>query len=316
MPKTKASHTSDAGDKKHTKKKAAEKPPGKSAKAPAEIAYREAPNGGPPIPTHIPLTKSNRVEAAFYEHELARLQDELVKLQEWVRVQRLKVCVLFEGRDAAGKGGVIKRIVEHLNPRVCYIVALQKPTERERSQWYFQRYVSHLPGAGEIALFDRSWYNRAGVERVMGFCSDEEHAEFLRSTPVFEEMLKRAGIILIKYWFSVSQEEQEKRFQARLLDPKRHWKLSDMDLKSRELFESYSRAKDEAFALTDTEVSPWFVVPSDDKRRARLNCIHHLLSQIPYEDVIPHPKTLPPRPQSTGYVRPPTEQQTFVPATY
>jgi polyphosphate kinase 2 len=280
------------------------------------IDYQESPYGGPPVPTQIPLTRKGRVESRFYEHELLRLQHELVKLQEWVRVKGLRVCVLFEGRDAAGKGGVIKRIVEHLNPRVCYIVALPKPTERERTQWYFQRYVQHLPGAGEIALFDRSWYNRAGVEKVMGFCSESEHAEFLRSTPEFERMLQRSGIILIKYWFSVSAEEQERRFQARLRDPKKHWKLSEMDLKSRELFLEYSRAKDETFAYTDTKQTPWYVVPSDDKRRARLNCIHHLLAQVPYEDVIPHPEALSPRPASAGYMRPPVEDQTFVPGIY
>lgn len=287
-----------------------------AAKGQLHIEYQESPHGGPAIPTQIPLTRKGRVESRFYEHELLRLQQELVKLQEWVRVKGLRVCVLFEGRDAAGKGGVIKRIVEHLNPRVCYIVALPKPTERERTQWYFQRYVQHLPGAGEIALFDRSWYNRSGVERVMGFCSESEHAEFLRSTPEFERMLQRSGIILIKYWFSVSAEEQERRFQARLRDPKKHWKLSEMDLKSRELFLEYSRAKDETFAYTDTKQTPWYVVPSDDKRRARLNCIHHLLAQVPYEDVIPHPEALSPRPSSAGYLRPPVEEQTFVPGIY
>lgn len=285
-------------------------------KAKPAIEYVSASNGGPLVPKHVPLTKKGRVEKIFYEHELLRLQEELIKLQEWVRVKGLRVCILFEGRDAAGKGGVIKRITEHLNPRVCYIVALPKPSERERSQWYYQRYVAHLPAAGEIALFDRSWYNRSGVERVMGFCTEEEHAEFMRSTPEFERMLQRSGIILLKYWFSVSDEEQERRFQARLRDTKKHWKLSEMDLKSRELFEEYSKAKDETFAYTDTKHAPWHVVPSDDKRRARLNCIHHLLSQIPYEDVIPNPGKLAPRPKATGYMRPPKDDQTIVPGIY
>ena len=251
-----------------------------------------------------------------YEKELARLQIELVKMQEWVRHEGLKVVVLFEGRDAAGKGGTIKRITECLNPRVARVVALPKPTEREYTQWYFQRYVVHLPAAGEIVLFDRSWYNRAGVERVMGFCSPEDVEEFFRSCPEFERMIIRSGVILIKYWFSVSDEEQEKRFQARLDDPTKRWKLSDMDLMSRSRWVEYSKAKDDMFAHTDIKQAPWYVVNSDDKRRARLNCISHLLSVIPYQDLTPAEIKLPPRQEDTGYIRPPITDQTFVPEIY
>ncbi len=260
--------------------------------------------------------KRKRLDRSLYEKELRRLQVELVKLQEWVKRKGLKVVVLFEGRDAAGKGGVIKRITECLNPRVCSVVALHTPTEREESQWFFQRYVAHLPASGEMALFDRSWYNRAGVERVMEFCSDEEYREFLRSCPEFERMLIRAGIILIKYWFSVSDEEQENRFQARLDDPAKRWKLSPMDLKSRSQWIEYSKAKDEMFRYTDIKQAPWFVVNADDKRRARLNCMHHLLSMIDYEDLTPGPMKLPPRQADKGYVRPPLEEQTFVPEIF
>ncbi len=251
-----------------------------------------------------------------YLKELRRLQLEMVKLQEWVKLKGLKVIVIFEGRDAAGKGGVIKRITECLNPRICRVVALPAPTERERTQWYFQRYVSHLPAAGEIVLFDRSWYNRAGVERVMGFCTEEEYGEFMRSCPEFERMLVRSGIILVKYWFSVSNEEQERRFQARIDDPTKRWKLSPMDLQSRSRWVEYSRAKDEMFKYTDTKQSPWYVVHSDDKKRARLNCMAHLLTLIPYEDLTPEPIKLPPRQEDTGYVRPPISDQTFVPEVY
>ena len=251
-----------------------------------------------------------------YEKELRRLQIELVKLQEWVKNNGLKVVVIFEGRDAAGKGGVIKRITESLNPRIVRVVALPAPTERERTQWYFQRYVANLPAAGEIVLFDRSWYNRAGVERVMGFCTEEEYREFLRSCPEFERMLVRSGIILIKYWFSVSDEEQEHRFQARIDDPTKRWKLSPMDMESRSKWIEYSRAKDEMFKFTDIKQAPWWVVNSDDKKRARLNCISHLLSMIPYEDLTPEPMKLPPRQDNVGYVRPPMEDQTFVPEVY
>ncbi|MDX9752554.1 MAG: polyphosphate kinase 2 [bacterium] len=251
-----------------------------------------------------------------YEKELAQLQIELVKLQEWIKQKGLKVVVVFEGRDAAGKGGTIKRITESLNPRICRVVALGTPTEREKTQWYFQRYVTHLPAAGEMVLFDRSWYNRAGVERVMGFCNEEEYREFLRSCPEYERMLVRSGIILIKYWFSVSDEEQEKRFKARNRDPTKRWKLSPMDLESLTRWEEYSKAKDAMFAYTDIKQAPWFVVDADDKKRARLNCIAHLLSMIPYEDLTPEPIPLPPRAKSTGYMRPPIQEQTFVPKRY
>jgi polyphosphate kinase 2 len=251
-----------------------------------------------------------------YLKKLGRLQLELVKLQEWVKANGLKVVVIFEGRDAAGKGGVIKRITETLNPRICRVAALPAPTEREKTQWYFQRYVSHLPAAGEIVLFDRSWYNRAGVDRVMGFCTDDEYGEFMRSCPEFERMLVRSGILLIKYWFSVSDEEQERRFQARLDDPTKRWKLSPMDLESRSRWIEYSRAKDDMFKYTDTKQSPWYVVQSDDKKRARLNCIAHLLSLIPYDDLTPEPMKLPPRQVDVGYVRPPITDQTFVPEVY
>ncbi|HRQ22173.1 MAG TPA: polyphosphate kinase 2, partial [Anaerolineales bacterium] len=230
-----------------------------------------------------------------YFKELRSLQLELVKLQEWVKAKGLKVVVIFEGRDAAGKGGAIKRITECLNPRICRVAALPAPTEREKTQWYFQRYVAHLPAAGEIVIFDRSWYNRAGVERVMGFCNDDEYGEFMRACPEFEKMLIRSGVILIKYWFSVSDEEQDRRFQDRIDDPTKHWKLSPMDLESRSRWVEYSRAKDDMFKYTDTKQSPWYVVHSDDKKRARLNCISHLLSLIPYKDLTPEKMKLPPR---------------------
>lgn len=252
-----------------------------------------------------------------YVKELRRLQIELAKLQNWIKAKGLKLVVIFEGRDAAGKGGVIKRITECLNPRFCRVAALPAPNEREKTQWYFQRYVAHLPASGEMVLFDRSWYNRAGVERVMGFCSDEEYAEFLRSCPEFERILVRSGIILVKYWFSVSDEEQERRFQARIEDPTKRWKLSPMDLESRTRWVEYSIAKDEMFKYTDIKQAPWYVVTSDDKKRARLNCISHLLSLIPYEDLTPEPMTLPPRRKDkTGYVRPPITDQTFVEDKY
>ena len=256
---------------------------------------------------------TKKVKNKFYEAELARLQIELVKLQDWIKHKGLKVVVIFEGRDAAGKGGVIKRITQTLNPRICRVVALGTPTEREKTQWYFQRYVQHLPFAGELVLFDRSWYNRAGVERVMGFCTEEEYSEFLRSCPEFERMLVRSGIILIKYWFSVSDEEQERRFQARIHDPTKRWKLSPMDLESRKRWVEFSRAKDNMFAHTDIKQAPWYVVNADVKKRARLNCIKHLLGMIPYEDQTPEPIELPPRQEAQGYVRPPLSDQTFVP---
>lgn len=261
--------------------------------------------------------KKDKLEKKFYEKELRKLQIELVKLQEWIKQKDIKVAVLFEGRDAAGKGGVIKRITQSLNPRICRVVALGTPTEREKNQWYFQRYVPHLPASGEMVLFDRSWYNRAGVERVMGFCTDEEYEEFLRSCPQFERMLIRSGLILIKYWFSVSDEEQELRFQARMNDPTKRWKLSPMDLESREKWVEYSKAKDQMFAYTDTKQCPWYVVEADDKKKARLNCIHHLLSMIEYKDLTPKPfKLAPRRTEDRAYVRPPIGEQTFVPTVY
>ncbi len=257
-----------------------------------------------------------KLKTRFYEKELRKMQVELVKLQEWIQQQGLKVVVLFEGRDAAGKGGAIKRITQSLNPRICRVVALGTPTEREKTQWYFQRYVAQLPAAGELVLFDRSWYNRAGVEHVMGFCTKDEYVEFLRSCPDFERMLLRSGIIIIKYWFSVSDKEQEARFQGRIDNPIKRWKLSTMDLKSREKWVEYSKAKDRMFAVTDTKQCPWHVVHADDKKRARLNCIAHLLSQIEYKDLTPASLALPQRKKDNTYTRPPMADQTFVPEIY
>lgn len=257
-----------------------------------------------------------KLKKLVYEEELAKLHMELVKLQYWVKHMGLRVVVIFEGRDAAGKGSTIKRITEPLNPRGCRVVALGAPSDHEKTQWYFQRYVAHLPGAGEIVLFDRSWYNRAGVEWVMGFCTEEQYKEFLQSCPEFERMLVRSGIILLKYWFSVSDEEQEKRFQSRMMDPARRWKLSPMDLESRNRWEDYSKAKDEMFAHTNIPEAPWFTVEADDKKRARLNCIHHILKKIPYEDITPEPFDLPPRNPAVGYQRPPKNEQFFVPQAY
>jgi len=257
-----------------------------------------------------------KLDLKFYLAELAGLNVELVKLQEWVKARGLKVVVLFEGRDAAGKGGAIKTISAPLNPRVCRVVALGTPTDRERTQWYFQRYVAQLPAAGEMVLFDRSWYNRAGVEHVMGFCTQEEYAEFLRSCPEFERLLLRSGIVLIKYWFSVGNEEQEKRFQDRLADPTKHWKLSPMDVMSRSKWVEYSRAKDAMFSATDIPEAPWWVVAADDKKRARLNTIRHLLSVLPYEDIVSPRIELPPRQAEDGYVRPPIFSQHFLPDEY
>ena len=251
-----------------------------------------------------------------YERELNRLQTELVKLQEWIKFKGLKVVVIFEGRNAAGKGGVINRIIQRTNNRIVRVVALGKPTERERTQWWFQRYVPHLPAAGEMVLFDRSWYNRSLVERVMGFATAEEVREFLRSCPEFERMLVRSGIILIKYWFSVSDDEQERRFQARILDSRKRWKLSPMDLEDRARWVEYSRAKDDTFNHTDIKQAPWYVVNADIKRHARLNCIQHLLSQIPYEDLTPDTIKLPTRQTNVGYVRPPLTDQTFIQEIY
>lgn len=252
----------------------------------------------------------------FYEKELARLQTELVKLQEWIKHKGLKVVVIFEGRDTAGKGGTIKRIMERLNPRIAQIKALGTPTEREKTQWYFQRYVPHLPAAGEMMLFDRSWYNRALVERVMGFCTEDQYREFMRTCPEFERMLVRSGIILIKYWLSVSDVEQEHRFQKRIHDRARRWKLSPMDLEARAKWVEYSKAKDDMFKHTDIKQAPWYVVNADIKKHARLNCISHLLSMIPYEDLTPEAVELPPRQENIGYIRPPITDQTFVPTVY
>jgi polyphosphate kinase len=257
-----------------------------------------------------------KMPSGYYENELVKLRIELVKLQEWIKHKGLRVVVLFEGRDAAGKGGTIKRITEGLNPRICRVVALGIPTEREKTQWYFQRYVEHLPAAGEMVLFDRSWYNRAGVERVMEFCTEDEYWDFLRSCPNFETMLIRSDIILIKYWFSVSDIEQERRFIQRIQDPTRRWKISPMDMAARTKWVEYSKAKDEMFAYTDTKQSPWYVVEADDKRRARLNCISHLLSLIPYKDVPREKIILPPLEIDKSYIRPPMSEQTFVPEKY
>jgi len=259
---------------------------------------------------------TRKISKAFYEKEIFKLQVEMVKLQEWVQHKKLRMVVIFEGRDAAGKGGAIKRIAELTNPRVCRIEALPAPTEREKTQWYFQRYVDRLPAGGEIALFDRSWYNRAGVERVMGFCTEAEYQDFLRSCPEFERMLVRSGIILIKYWFSVSHQEQERRFQKRLKQRHKYWKLSDMDMESRSRWLDYSIAKDEMFKYTDIKQAPWYVVPSDNKKRARLNCISHLLSMVDYQDLVPKKPKLPPLGDISGYIRPPIQDQTFVPNKY
>lgn len=259
---------------------------------------------------------NKKLKKKVYKKELSRLQIELVKLQYWVKHHGLRVVIIFEGRDAAGKGGTIKRIVDSLNPRGCRVVALGTPSDHEKTQWYFQRYVPHLPGAGEIVLFDRSWYNRAGVERVMDFCTEEQYWEFMKSCPEFERMLVRSGIILLKYWFSVSDEEQERRFQARTTDPLKRWKLSPMDLESRDKWVEYSKAKDEMFAHTNIPEAPWFTVEADDKRRARLNCINHILSKVSYEDMTPEPLELPPRRTASDYVRPPINEQFFVPHIY
>ena len=256
------------------------------------------------------------MKAKDFERELANLHLELVKMLDWIRHTGHKLVVLFEGRDAAGKGGTIKRIAEPLNPRACRVVALPTPTEREQTQWYFQRYVAHLPAGGEVVLFDRSWYNRAGVERVMGFCTDEEYWEFLRSVPEFERMLLRSEIQLVKYWFSVSDEEQERRFQARIDNRTKQWKLSDMDLYSRSHWVDYSKAKDRMMESTSTPESPWWEVDADDKRRARLNVIHHLLSLVPYRDVPGPSLVLPPRQRDPGYERPPKERLNWIPTVY
>lgn len=264
----------------------------------------------------LEYTSSGKLKSSHYNRELANLQQELVKLQYWIKEKGLKVCVLFEGRDAAGKGGVIKRITQRLNPRIARVVALGIPSDKEKEQWYFQRYAQHLPTAGEMVLFDRSWYNRAGVERVMGFCTDDEYRDFMRTCPEFERMLVRSGVQLIKYWFSVSDEEQERRFRVRNTDPVRRWKLSPMDMASRSRWVDYSRAKDAMFMYTDTEKVPWYVVDANIKRHARLNCISHLLSLIDYQNLTPEPIELPPRQLDPGYKRPPITSQKWVPAIY
>ncbi len=298
------------GKKKKKRKKGESRDPGGDPAGVVEAGQDTV------APTAAAPGKIVRLGPGVYGKELVRLQIELVKLQEWIRHEGLKVVVIFEGRDAAGKGGVIKRITERMNPRICRIEALGTPTEREKTQWYFQRYVARLPAAGEMVLFDRSWYNRAGVERVMGFCTEAEYREFLRSCPEFERMLMRSGIILVKYWFSVSDAEQERRFQERIKDPTKRWKLSPMDLESRARWVEYSKAKDEMFAYTDTKQSPWYVVNADDKKAARLNCMHHLLSVIPYRDLTPPPVKLPARRDDGAYERPPITDQTFVPEIY
>lgn len=262
-------------------------------------------------------SKRKKIKSGKYEKELFRLQVEMVKLQEWIKETGERVVIIFEGRDAAGKGGVIKRIMQHLNPRAARVVALPAPTEREKTQWYFQRYVSHLPAAGEIVILDRSWYNRAGVERVMGFCTEDEYQDFMRACPEFERMLIRSGIKVIKYWFSINDEEQEKRFQARVNTPTKRWKLSPMDLESRDRWQEYSKAKDAMFSYTDTRQSPWFVVNADIKKHARLNTMEHLLSLFDYKDLTPEKLELPERASSkVEYVRSPIDEQTFIPEIY
>ena len=309
--------------KNHRKPK--HKPEAKTAPGPAisdqyfpssqldDLANLQDPDRG-----NTPQRKSNpeRLDRLFYEKELMHLQQELVKMQYWVKAEGFRLIVVFEGRDAAGKGGTIKRITEPMNPRGCRVVALGKPSDQQRSQWYFQRYVEHFPTAGEIVIFDRSWYNRAGVERVMGFCTAAELLEFQQSCPEFERMVVRSGIMLLKYWFSVSDEEQEVRFKSRIEDGTRRWKLSEMDLESRDHWEDFSRAKDEMFAHSNIPEAPWFTVAANDKRRARLNCIHHILSKIPYHDMTPPALKLTSRKPAKGYKRPPFNEQFFVPNAY
>ena len=298
------------------KKVKAKTPAGKprAASAPLGTAVPEA---NAPSPLGDPKVKKKK-RNKFYDGELRRLHIELVKLQEWVKHEGRKVVIIFEGRDAAGKGGVIKRIAEPLNPRACRVVALGTPTERQKTQWYFQRYTAELPAAGEIVLFDRSWYNRAGVERVMGFCSDTDYWEFMLSCPAFERMLLRSGITIVKYWFSVSDKEQERRFRSRVEDPTKRWKLSPMDMEARNRWQAYSRAKDDMLVHTDIDRARWYVVNSDNKKRAHLNCISHLLGLLPYKDVVPKKMKLPKRKPELreGYARPPLETQNFVPEIY
>jgi polyphosphate kinase 2 len=285
----------------------------KSGAAPAETELADV---WADPPSEESGSTARTITNKVYLKELARLQVELVKFQEWVRHTGLRIVLLFEGRDAAGKGGAIKTLTLSLNPRFARIVALGTPSEREKTQWYFQRYVPHLPAAGEMVFFDRSWYNRAGVERVMGFCTDEEYKDFLRACPEFERMLVRSGIMIVKYWFSVSDKEQERRFQGRIDDPTKRWKLSPMDLESRARWVEYSRAKDEMFQFTDIKQAPWNVVNGDNKKRARLNVVSHLLSLVPYEDLTPEPIALPPREPDRGYQRPPMSDQTFIPEPF
>ncbi len=295
-------------DEKKAKKKSHSKhSKAEQAKSPGQLAM-----------DHISEAEgSSKLAKKFYKKELARLQVELVKMQYWVKHTGHRIVIIFEGRDAAGKGGTIKRITEPLNPRGCRVVALGTPSDREKTEWYFQRYVPHLPAAGEIVCFDRSWYNRAGVERVMGFCTDEQYNEFMHTCPEFERMLVRSGIILLKYWFSVSDDEQEQRFQSRIVDPARRWKLSPMDLESRDRWVEYSQAKDDMFAHTNIPEAPWFTVEADDKKRARLNCISHVLSKLDYVDMTPDPLELSPRKSApVDYVRPPINEQFFVPERY
>jgi len=317
--KTVAKTSSGKNGQADTSARAAKGKISKAAKATGEEkkdVQPSRPTTAQNVPPATGTTRKPRLKKKLYEETLAKMQIELVKLQEWIKFKKLKVIVIFEGRDAAGKGGTIKRITESLSPRVTRVVALPAPTDREQTQWYFQRYVQHLPAGGEMVLFDRSWYNRAGVERVMGFCTEEEYREFLRTCPEFERMLVRSGIILIKYWFSVSNDEQERRFQKRIFRPEKHWKLSPMDLESRARWVEYSKAKDAMFAHTDIKQAPWYVVDGDDKERARLNVITHLLNMIDYEDLTPEPIVLPPRQSEVGYVRPPISDQTFIPEVY
>ncbi|MDR3004422.1 MAG: polyphosphate kinase 2 [Acidovorax sp.] len=281
-----------------------------------ELEIEDRTEGLPPVPGAPPLAPASHATRVAYFKELFRLQGELVKLQDWVASTKQKAVILFEGRDAAGKGGVIKRITQRLNPRVCRVVALPAPNDRERTQWYFQRYVSHLPAAGEMVLFDRSWYNRAGVERVMGFCSDDEYEEFFRSVPEFERMLVRSGIRVIKYWFSITDEEQHLRFLGRIHDPLKQWKLSPMDLESRRRWEDYTRVKETMLERTHIPEAPWWVVPADDKKQARLNCIRHLLSQFDYSEVQRPEITLPERVRHADYIRHPVPEDMMVPKVY
>lgn len=316
QPARRKNHLTEADSKKKDKKKLTKKKLNKKKLKKQKKA--NLPNSERRVYYHISEAEgSSKLPRKIYEKELARLQLELVKMQYWTKHTGTRIVIVFEGRDAAGKGGTIKRITEPLNPRGCRIVALGTPSDREKTQWYFQRYVAHLPAAGEIVCFDRSWYNRAGVEHVMGFCTDAQYQEFMQTCPQFERMLVRSGIILLKYWFSVSDEEQERRFQSRTTDPARRWKLSPMDLESRDRWVEYSQAKDNMLAHTNIPEAPWFTVEADDKKRARLNCISHILSKIPYVDMTPEPLELPPRKKApNNYVRPPLYEQFFVPQLY